>query len=93
MGCGGLDSEWDCVKKLGQEKADQVFRKHWETFITAADFDEMRSYGLNTVRIPVGYWIYEKLVKAGEYFPRGGLPYLLKVCDWASARGFYIIIE
>ncbi|KAI0128523.1 glycoside hydrolase superfamily [Xylariales sp. AK1849] len=53
----------------------------------------MQSYGLNTVRIPVGHWIMEDSVNDGEYFPQGGLSALLDACEWASSRGFYIIID
>ena len=71
MGCGGKASEFDCMMVLGQEAGDAAFQKHWSTFITEADFDEMVSYGINTVRIPIGYWMYEKLVYTdSEHFPR-----------------------
>ncbi|XXH04841.1 mRNA binding protein puf3 [Hypoxylon texense] len=93
MGCGGLASEWDCVRKLGQDRADGAFRGHWARWITSQDFDDMKSYGLNAVRIPLGFWLDESLVKQGEYYPRGGEEYLLKVCEMASSRGFYIILD
>ncbi|KAI1085635.1 glycoside hydrolase family 5 protein [Whalleya microplaca] len=93
MGCENLDSEWDCVKKLGEEKARSAFAGHWSSWITEKDFDEMRSYGLNTVRVPLGFWINEDLVEEGEYYPKGGLEYLLKICEMASSRGFYIMLE
>jgi hypothetical protein len=54
----------------------------------------MQSYGLNTIRIPVGYWMDESLVYAdSEHFPQGGLHYLSQLCGWASDAGFYIIID
>jgi len=46
-------SEFDLVKKLGQEKADDVFNKHWETWFTEDDVKAIAQAGLNTVRIPV----------------------------------------
>ncbi|KAI1857584.1 uncharacterized protein JN550_013153 [Neoarthrinium moseri] len=93
MGCSGQDSEWDCVKALGQAKANEAFKGHWSSWITEQDFDNMASYGLNTVRIPVGFWIHEELVNDGEYYPQGGLEYLLKICDWAASKGIYVIID
>ena len=55
--CGSdSKSEFDCVSKLGQDKADSAFQNHWKTWYTQDDFNQMASYGLNTVRIPVGYW-------------------------------------
>lgn len=61
--CSGSNtqSEFDCVNALGQTQANTNFANHWNTFITESDFDTMVSYTLNTIRIPVGYWIWEAL--------------------------------
>ncbi|KAH8165565.1 hypothetical protein CIB48_g2713 [Xylaria polymorpha] len=50
-------------------------------------------YGLNTIRIPVGFWIKEGLVQSDEYYPRGGLKYLDRVVCWARDAGLYIVID
>lgn len=93
MGCSGAKSEWDCVVALGQDKANAAFQEHWDTFITASDFDKMKSYGINTVRIPVGYWFVEETIDAGENWPRGGMKYLDKVAGLAAARNIGVIID
>ena len=94
IGCQGQPSEFDCVSHLGQEPANQKFAEHWETWIQESDFDQMRSYGLNAVRIPVGYWMKEDLVYTdSEHFPQGGIEYLDRVVGWASARDFFIVID
>ncbi|KXH45606.1 endo-beta-1,6-glucanase [Colletotrichum simmondsii] len=92
MGCGSYKSEFDCVSKLGQAKSDAAFQKHWDTWFTTADLNEMLSYGINTIRIPLGYWLDESLVDKSEHFPKGALTYLIRLCGWASDRGFYIIL-
>ncbi|RAL66804.1 hypothetical protein DID88_007587 [Monilinia fructigena] len=64
------------------------------TWITAEDISQMASYGLNTIRIPVGYWMMESLVYAdSEHFPQGSFQYLEIICDAAANAGFYIIID
>ncbi|KAF3045094.1 hypothetical protein E8E12_008575 [Didymella heteroderae] len=93
MGCGGAKSEWDCVISLGQEKANTAFQKHWDTFITADDFDKMKDYGINTVRIPVGHWFVEETIIVGENWPRGGMQYLDKVAGLAASRNIGVIID
>ncbi|CCF37428.1 endo-beta-1,6-glucanase [Colletotrichum higginsianum] len=94
IGCGGQQSEFDCVMNTGQERSDAAFQKHWDTWITEGDLDEMMGYGINTIRIPLGYWLDETLVdKNSEHFPRGALKYLIRLCGWASDRGFYIILD
>lgn len=97
MGCPTDEkhkSEFDCVSSLGQDQADKVFQEHWGSWVTKDDISQMREYGLNTIRIPVGYWLKEDLVDAeSEHFPRGGLQYLSDVCDWAAGAGMYIIMD
>jgi hypothetical protein len=94
MGCGSQKSEFDCVVHLGQAAANSAFQNHWNTWITQADITQMRNYGLNTIRIPVGYWMREDLVYSdSEHFPQGAFPYLQRLCGWASDAGMYIIID
>ncbi len=94
MGCAGLNSEFDCVSRLGQTQANSVFQAHWNSWITQSDIAQMQSYGLNTIRIPVGYWMKEDLVYSNsEHFPQGGFQFLQQLCGWASDAGFYIIID
>ncbi|RMD40721.1 hypothetical protein DV735_g4412, partial [Chaetothyriales sp. CBS 134920] len=93
MGCASQPDEWNCVKALGQETADSVFATHWDTWITQDDINQIVSYALNTVRVPIGFWIKEDLVQENEYFPRGGLEYLDRLVGWASDAGLYIILD
>ena len=93
MGCNGAASEWDCVVLLGQEKANAAFQKHWDTFIASDDFDKMKSYGLNTVRIPFGHWFVEETIASGENWPRGGMKYLDKVAELAASRNINVILD
>lgn len=93
MGCGSSNDEWSCVQALGQDAADAAFRTHWQTWITADDLKEIQSYGLNTVRIPVGFWINEDLVNDGEYYPRGGLEYLDYIVGNCTELGIYVIMD
>lgn len=51
MGCGQYQSEWGCVQGIGQDAANQAFKKHWQTWITQDDISKMISYGLNTIRV------------------------------------------
>lgn len=92
MGCDGTDDEWECVKKLGSS-ADAAFEEHWKTWITKDDINRIKSLGLNTIRIPIGFWIHEELVREGEYYPKGGLKYLDQLVGWASDADLQIIID
>ncbi|KAI0415601.1 glycoside hydrolase family 5 protein [Xylaria grammica] len=93
MGCKGYYDEWSCVEALGQEAADAAWDKHWKSWVTESDITQIASYGLNTIRIPVGFWIKEDLVESDEYYPRGGLQYLDRLVGWASDAGLYVIMD
>lgn len=94
MGCGGANSEFDCMLRLGQEGGNAAFKKHWETWVTEQDMDKMKEYGLNTIRVPVGYWMVEDTVdKNSEHFPQGGLEYMDRLAEWAASRDMYVILD
>lgn len=54
---GTLQGEFQITNGYGPEKAPQVMKEHWSTFIVEDDFKFISQNGLNTVRIPVGWWI------------------------------------
>ncbi|KAJ1335560.1 glucan endo-1,6-beta-glucosidase [Microdochium nivale] len=94
MDCGDSKSEFDCVIRHGQQKANAKFAQHWQNFIPEADFDLMVAAGINTIRIPVGYWMYDDVIEPNsERFPRGGLEHLKRICGYASDRGLYVFLE
>ncbi|KEP49177.1 glycoside hydrolase family 5 protein [Rhizoctonia solani 123E] len=87
-------SEFDLVKKLGQDRADQVFKEHWSTWFKQEDVDAIANAGLNTVRIPLGYWIVEDLVdRQTEFYPRGGLEYLKKGLRMLKQKGIHVLLD
>lgn len=49
---------------LGSIEGNRQLREHFATFVTEDDIAEIASLGLNTVRIPVGYWMFENEPKA-----------------------------
>ncbi|KAL5597795.1 hypothetical protein FOBRF1_011588 [Fusarium oxysporum] len=85
-GCEGENSDFDCVMNKGQDITDKNFQAHWKRWINQTDLDEMLSYGLNTIRVPLGYWLKEDLVDDSEHFPKGGLEYLTQLCAYANCK-------
>ncbi|KAJ7109259.1 glycoside hydrolase superfamily [Mycena epipterygia] len=37
-------------------RARTILENHWSTFISESDFSYLSSVGINTVRLPIGYW-------------------------------------
>lgn len=54
---GNQASELDVASGWGSTtKARAILEEHWETFIIQDDFDFLATIGINTVRLPIGYW-------------------------------------
>jgi len=50
-------SELDIAYGWGSvEGSRSVLERHWDTWITQADMDYLAGIGINTVRLPIGYW-------------------------------------
>ena len=66
--------EYGLSLSLGKEKATKLLKKHRETWITADDFKWLAARGINSVRLPVGYWVAEE-----------NLPFItgMDTVDWA----------
>lgn len=54
---GSQISELDIASGWGStDSARAVLERHWDTFINQSDFEYLASIGINTVRLPIGYW-------------------------------------
>ncbi|KAG9285245.1 hypothetical protein G9A89_002141 [Geosiphon pyriformis] len=84
--------EWTLCATLGPEKAMKTLDHHYSTFITEADFAEMVKYGLNHVRIPLGFWAVE-ILSDEPYVPKLSWTYLLKGIEWARKYGLRVLVE
>ncbi|KAK6063227.1 endo-beta-1,6-glucanase [Seiridium cupressi] len=100
MGCGSSASEFDCMadhyQGSNREAGNQAFEQHWKTWINADTVQAVHDVGLNTIRIPIGYWSYNDIVDtASEPFADGSrmLPYLDAVIQKAADLGMYVILD
>jgi hypothetical protein len=60
-----------------------LFKEHRRSFITAKDFDFLSRHGINTVRIPVGWWITQDPYPPSP-FVGGSLAALDLAFSWAQ---------
>lgn len=83
-------------------QARQVLEKHWDNFITESDFIWMAGVGINTVRLPLGYWhigtgeqewntgtLYETV--RAQYV--GAWPRVLRAVSLAEKYGIGVLID
>jgi glucan 1,3-beta-glucosidase len=52
---------------------------------------DIKSAGLNAVRIPVGYWAVD--VRDYEPYVSGQYPYLIRAVQWARELGLQVLID
>lgn len=93
MGCSGQCSEFDCVNALGQSQADTAFNAHYARWITPSMIQDIQNAGLNTIRIPIGYWSLRSIVDSSEHFPNMNLQYLDAVIQKAADLGMFVAID
>ncbi|KAJ6605838.1 glycoside hydrolase family 5 protein [Mycena sp. CBHHK59/15] len=73
---------------------DETFKGHWESWFNQDDVDALVAAGINTVRIPLGYWIVEPLVnRTSEFYPRGGLSQLRRGLKLLEKAGIVAILD
>ncbi|OAX32094.1 glycoside hydrolase, partial [Rhizopogon vinicolor AM-OR11-026] len=80
--------------KAYPDTVDAKFAEHWDTWFTKDDVEALTAAGINTVRVPLGYWIVEDLVdRSHESYPRGGLGYLRRGLKWLKDAGIEAILD
>ncbi|KAL5231878.1 hypothetical protein ABZP36_030654 [Zizania latifolia] len=89
---GGLQGEYQICNGYGAEKASQVLREHWSTYIVESDFKLISSSGLNAVRIPVGWWIVSDPNPPAP-FVGGSLEALDNAFKWAEKYRIGVIVD
>lgn len=57
------------------------------------DVDLMVNYGLNAVRMPIGWWIIEELKGDQDHFPGGQLPYLKRALRMLKEAGIAVLLD
>ncbi|KAI1388124.1 glucan 1,3-beta-glucosidase precursor [Hypoxylon trugodes] len=83
--------EFTLTQTLGANEAAKRLNQHWNTWITANDFSDIASKGLNFVRIPVGYWSVTPL--PGDPYVDGAYTYLRNSLDWATRNNLKVMID
>lgn len=77
---------------LGEEEANAQLRLHWAKFVTEDDIAKLASYGVNSLRIPVGDWMfkpYPPYIKCTE----GSIEELDRVLDLCYKYNIDVLID
>lgn len=79
------DDEFGFMQHVG---AAERIKKHRDTFITEQDFIWLSQHGINLVRIPVGYWLFEPI---DGFLPT--VSYLDQAMTWAAKHNIQVLID
>lgn len=70
--------------------AEAALQEHWSTYFTEDDVTTIASWGINAVRIPIGYWAYNN---TGTPYISGADAYLEKAIEWCRAAGIKVLVD
>ncbi|KAI3961349.1 hypothetical protein MKX01_007063 [Papaver californicum] len=87
-----LHGDYQLANGYGYEKAKEVLSKHRSSYIRPEDFQFLYEHGINTVRIPVGWWIAEDPNPPAPYIG-GSLASLDDAFSWAQTYNMKCIID
>jgi len=83
--------EYTLTQALGKEASYSTLGRHWNSFITEGDFQQIAAAGLNHVRIPIGYWSIIPI--EGEPYVQGAYQKFGQALDWAQGAGLKVMID
>ncbi|KAJ7156091.1 glycoside hydrolase [Mycena crocata] len=90
-----IASGWNSTKR-----ARHTLENHWGTFISDSDFSYLSSIGINTVRIPIGYWsLGPEYCLAGTPFSpfadvyHNSWSFVVRAINMAAAHGIGVLID
>lgn len=81
--------EYSLCVQLGHEQAAQRLTDHRRSFITEETIAQIANSGLNTVRLPVGYWLFGGV----EPYVDGASRYVDQLFIWAEKHNVSVIVD
>ena len=69
-------------KALGAEEANKQLRRHWEAWVTPEIIAKLAKSGINSLRLPIGDYMYKPYGPYVDGCFDGSLEYVDKLLDW-----------
>ncbi|KAJ2802047.1 Glucan 1,3-beta-glucosidase 3 [Coemansia guatemalensis] len=92
------EAEGDLLECMGRESCGSLMEAHWDSWLQREDFEKMASIGINTVRLPVGYWVLGTGYASGKYrryahaYNRA-LHFIGRLVAWAAEFDIGVLID
>jgi len=87
---GTVVDEYTLCQQAGSN-AESILQAHWSSWVSIADFQTIRDAGFNLVRIPIGYWAFQKYDQ--DTYVMGAQAYLDSAIGWARETGLKVWID
>ncbi|KAI4195679.1 MAG: hypothetical protein LQ346_003372 [Caloplaca aetnensis] len=88
----GIIDEYTLTKELGPQKAAKTLEKHYATFISEKDFQQIQEAGFDHVRIPYSYWAVTTY-PGDPYVPKISWRYLLRAIEYCRKYGLRVKLD
>ncbi|XMB72201.1 cellulase family glycosylhydrolase [Mycoplasmatota bacterium WC30] len=79
--------EYNLLLQMGESRCSML-KKHRDNFVQKSDFKWIHDYGLNTVRLPVGHWLFED-----KYPYINTLEYVKMAFMWAESYNIKVLLD
>ena len=79
-------------ERFGAGRAKQLMDVYRSSWITQRDFDQLKSFGFNAVRLPIDYRLLQSDQAPYEIKP-DGFKWIDRAVDFAQNAGIYIILD
>ncbi|CAM9723368.1 unnamed protein product, partial [Ectocarpus fasciculatus] len=96
----GIRDQHSFSEKCGELGTCEVLKDHWKNWYTPQDFKDMKEVGLNSIRLPVGWWYFaaKTAMSAAPYIVPDEDLYdahhpITDVVRWAKDAGLYVILD
>jgi len=88
----GMDTYTFC-KVLGPKEANRQLKRHWETWVTEDIIEDLAKSGINSLRLPVGDYMYKPYGPYVDGCFDGALDYVDTLLDWAYSNGLTVLLD
>ncbi|MGA9590912.1 MAG: cellulase family glycosylhydrolase, partial [Salegentibacter sp.] len=83
---------------IGKEKTEEFYQKWRANFIQKADVDSLKSWGFNSIRLPMHYNLFtlpveEEPIKGQNTWLKEGFKMIDSLVDWCRANDMYLILD
>lgn len=86
------DFENNLARRFGEDEKDRLMEVYRENWMTPRDFENIRSFGFNVIRLPFNYRLLENDDAPGVVKPNG-FAWLDRAIDMAEDAGLYVILD